>query len=139
MKIKELVKKLNKEIKKVDFSKVHTHDEFHKLIKNSIYSLLTGNLRLGIWDIQNGDDYNDKVVEYNRNFIQYKNSKHQSKGNFSNVNFTAIKEVSNLETKDLDSFFKEKHRQEEIANLKKYIIDHQKEITDAEKRLAKLQ
>jgi len=138
MRVRELVIKLNVEIKKEDFTKIHTHTELHKLIKESVISLLPNNLNLGLWDIQNGSSYEDKVISYSRDFVQYKNCKYPTKGKFSNIRFNAVEEVANIEIEKLNEFFGEKHRKEEILNLQNYIAKEKQEIVNAEKRLREI-
>jgi hypothetical protein len=142
MTVKELCDKLNSGAKLLDLSKIHNHTDFHTYIQEFCKNIIPegSGLDFYFWKITYQKYSDDNVIEYDREFVQYKNCRHLSKGNFISVTFKVVdKELENLELKALGRYFKEKATVAKIKAYTEQIEKLEKELVEAKGRLKILQ
>lgn len=137
MKIIEIQKSLQAILDSYDWHTVKTHQQFHTVVREILLASIPAGLRLSLWDISFGEYHDDKVFTYNRDFVKDARTKYTDRGIFSNVKIeVAEKNLINLELKDAEAFFTEKHRQERVEYLTGHIATLKKQLAQSEKELA---
>lgn len=143
MTVYELVQQLNEHALKPEFvkklSKVHTHDKFHKLVREEFQPIVGDyDLSIGTWELFVGGNYHRIPITYDRTFKEYKNCKYSSRGNFSDLKFKHMSGYGYVALGDLTDKFKAKEKEEEIQFLKKSLGEHENMVKRIRKELKAL-
>lgn len=142
MTVYELVQQLNEHASHPDFtlklSKVHTHGDFHALVRDEFQPLVKDYLTVGTWELSMTNNRHRIPITYDRTFQEYKNCKWASRGRFSDLKFKHMSGYGYVALGDLTEKFKSKEKEEEIQFLKKSLGEHEAMIKRIHKELKAL-
>ena len=132
MKLSDVVKTLNGAVQNFEQYKIHNHSDFHIKVTELFDNLqaqgkIPKEFEINLWHISY-KNYHDKVISYNRDFVEYKNCNYGSKGNFSNVRFAielvvdgTIKSKVDLQLEAIELYFEVERTTLSIQTYKKTI------------------
>lgn len=140
MKVKELAKKINDHLKTCDFKRVHTHKDFHEIMRAVVRPYLAGHpLTLDTWRIRHTDDYEGIVMQYSRDFKKHRNCRYADRGNFANVRVEVENTVAEREIEDLKLYFERRRNLAQMGRIKAQIIEAEDRLEKLNKELEALQ
>jgi hypothetical protein len=141
MTVQRLVDLLNTELKKYDFTKIRSHNEFHDLMGRIVSPFLPEVLKLSSWRIYHPDypypEY--PLITYNRDFERLGNvGSYTDKGKFSNVRFEVSEEFKDIGIADCAQKIKALDKERRIKQARSHIAHIEGELAQAKKELDSL-